>query len=67
MARSSPTGVCGDTPHPEQAAAGERDTLTRELEILALREIRLEHRNLNGLMFGGRLACPSFALSAAMR
>ena len=65
MARSSPTGVCGDTPHPEQAAPGERDTLTRELEILALREIRLEHRNLNGLMFGGRLACPSFALSDA--
>jgi len=55
MARSS----------PEQAAPDQRDALTRELEVLALREIRLEHRNLNGLMFGGRLACPSFALSDA--
>src|SRR5262245_34351803 len=43
----------------------ERGALTTELEILALREIKSEHRNLNGLLFGERLACPSFALSDA--
>ena len=50
MARSSATRSGSG------AASGERDTLTRELEVLALREIRLEHRNLNGLLFGGRLS-----------
>jgi hypothetical protein len=45
----------------------ERDpkALSAELETLALRAIRVEHRDLSGLLFGGRLACPSFALSDA--
>jgi Protein of unknown function (DUF2786)/SprT-like family len=47
--------------------AGSRNsqTLSAELETLALRAVRLEHRDLNGLLFGGRLSCPSFALSDA--
>jgi hypothetical protein len=39
--------------------------LNAELEVLALRAIRVEHRDLHGLLFGGRLSCPSFALSDA--
>src|SRR4051812_37493423 len=41
------------------------DRLSTELEVLALRAIRIEHRDLNGLLFGGRLSAPSFALSDA--
>ncbi|MEY2936640.1 MAG: hypothetical protein RL033_7389, partial [Pseudomonadota bacterium] len=41
------------------------NALSTELEVLALRAIRVEHRDLNGLLFGGRLSCPSFALSDA--
>jgi Protein of unknown function (DUF2786)/SprT-like family len=41
------------------------DKLSTELEVLALRAIRVEHRDLNGLLFGGRLLSPSFALSDA--
>ena len=38
-------------------AAGE---LGAQLEALALRAIRAEHRELNGLLFGSRLSAPSF-------
>jgi hypothetical protein len=37
--------------------------LTAELETLALRALRAEHRELNGLLFDSRLSCPSFALT----
>jgi hypothetical protein len=47
------------------ATARTPQALSAELEGLALRAIRVEHRDLNGLLFAGRLACPSFALSDA--
>ena len=47
------------------AAPCPSDRLSAELEVLALRAIRVEHRDLNGLLFGGRLLPPSFALSDA--
>ena len=37
--------------------------LSAELERLTLRAIRDEHRDINGTLFGGRLSCPSFALT----
>lgn len=37
--------------------------LTAELEALALRAVRAEHRGLNGLLFGWRLRCPTFCLT----
>jgi hypothetical protein len=44
---------------PEQRA----DALSVELEALTLRAVKAEHRDLNGLLFGWKLSCPSFALS----
>ena len=45
--------------------ADQSQALSAELEALALRAVRAEHRDLNGLLFGGRLSCPTFALSDA--
>jgi Protein of unknown function (DUF2786)/SprT-like family len=45
--------------------AASPQALSVELETLALRAVRVEHRELNGQLFGGRLACPNFALSDA--
>ncbi len=42
--------------------AGETGRLSAELEGLALRAIKGEHRELNGLLFGRRLSVPSFLL-----
>jgi hypothetical protein len=40
--------------------SGEAAALSAQLEGLALRAIRAEHRELNGLLFGSRLSSPSF-------
>ena len=50
-------GVCMRQRQTRAAGA-----LTAQLEALALREIRAEHRELNGLLFGRRLSMPSFLL-----
>jgi uncharacterized protein DUF2786/SprT-like family protein len=47
------------TSHHDADTAG---MLSAQLEALALRAIRTEHRDLNGLLFGWKLSTPSFLL-----
>jgi uncharacterized protein DUF2786/SprT-like family protein len=48
--------------HGSSRPSGDAGALGAQLEAMALRAIRAEHRELNGLLFGSRLSAPSFTL-----